>query len=310
MVPALIGLVLKLILLAYAVIGRNASASLIALIVTLALHNLIELVGYVLLPEHQSLTMLFRSYYVVGIVGLLLISHLAVTTSKISLSWPTPLFASWALLLISMVVFSDQIVDGYYAIEYAISATQGDYYLAFALFPPLVLLTVMVLLYLGLRRAGSQLDASRCLYWLVALTPIILGALLILSFKLFDLHSNVAGLISLATTFFTYLIIRSTTEQRLTDIRRFLPFTIERRTAAKLLEITDAYTQKTNEENAYSEFRDSIERQAILYTIKKCDGNITETTRMMGLQNRSTLYSMFKRLNIDPPTIAKAKLKE
>jgi DNA-binding NtrC family response regulator len=64
--------------------------------------------------------------------------------------------------------------------------------------------------------------------------------------------------------------------------------------------LTDNYAQNSNKPGAFAELRDGLERQAILYTLEKCENNVSKATEMMGLQNRSTLYSMMKRLEISP----------
>lgn len=307
MAPALLGLALKLLILVYALKSRRSDALLISLILVFALHNSIELFGYALLIDGQTVSMLFRSYYVVTIFGLLFICNHAFNTSKLSLPGANYTLTACALVIGAGIVLSDSIVAGHYSIGYAISAIKGEYYAAFALFCMAALLVAIGSLLLGLRKAINELEANRCIYSLVALAPFALISPIILTFKIFGVDINAAGLTPLATTFFVYVMLKGESDHKLTDIRRFLPFSVERRSAARFLELTDAYAQKVNKTNAFAELRDGIERQAIVYTIEKCDGNISETARMMGLQNRSTLYSMMKRLKIDPPSVARAK---
>jgi len=61
----------------------------------------------------------------------------------------------------------------------------------------------------------------------------------------------------------------------------------------------DEYVQNSNKENVYKTLQASIEREIICYSLEKSNNNITHTANMMGLKNRSTLYSMLNRHGID-----------
>ena len=309
MLPALAGLVLKLVILAYAWRGRKTAGLLVSLLLIFALHNAIEFVGYSLFLDHQAVETLFRTYYVVTVFGLAIISLLAFETSKNTLAWINYGLFAIGTLLAGAIMFSDLVVAGHYSIGYAATAVQGEYYAAFAIYCLIALLTALGSLIYGWHTATTPLQATRCLYSLMAVTPVLFIGPLVLILNMFGIFINAAGLIPLATTFFVYVVIKGESDHQLTDIRRFLPFSNERRLAARFSELTDAYAQSSNQENAYADLRDGIERQAILYTFEKCGGNISESTRMMGLQNRSTLYSMMKRLGIEAPSSAKAKAK-
>ena len=74
---------------------------------------------------------------------------------------------------------------------------------------------------------------------------------------------------------------------------------LERKTADNFLNMLDEYVQNSNQENVYKNLQASIEREIICYSLKKSNNNITHTANMMGLKNRSTLYSMLNRHGID-----------
>jgi DNA-binding NtrC family response regulator len=78
-----------------------------------------------------------------------------------------------------------------------------------------------------------------------------------------------------------------------------MPLSPERLTSNNFMDLLDSYIQSGERGNAYKELQAGIEKEIIMYSIKKCDGNISKTTRMMGLKNRSTLYSMMTRLDMN-----------
>ena len=49
----------------------------------------------------------------------------------------------------------------------------------------------------------------------------------------------------------------------------------------------------------YKELQAGIEKEIINYSLEKCNNNVSATSKMMGLKNRSTLCSMMNRLGID-----------
>ena len=68
------------------------------------------------------------------------------------------------------------------------------------------------------------------------------------------------------------------------------------------MDLLDTYIQNSslsNQSNVYKDLQAGIEKEIILYSLKTCEGNITNTAKMMGLKNRSTLYSMMNRLEMN-----------
>jgi len=95
-------------------------------------------------------------------------------------------------------------------------------------------------------------------------------------------------------------MLKTESKHLLTDLRRFLPFSAERNASTEFLRLMDTYSQNLGGTDSFSELRNGVERQVVLYTLEKSGNNITKAAEMMGLQNRSTLYSMMKRLDITP----------
>ena len=301
-VPALLALIFKLFILVYAQMDNRISKSLLVLISILACHNALELIGYTRFLDDQSVATLFRGYYVATVLMVVTLPVHAHIVSGTSSKTLLPLLGGAALLISLVIMFSDLIVAGHTSIGYSVTALIGPYFYVFTLFVLFSLTACLLTLIAGVKNAKTAMAANRCLYSLLAFSPLLLVSLFVLVLKLFEAGVNGAGIIPVATTIFLYILLKSESNHRLTDIRRFLPLSQEKRSANEFLRLMDQYTQSDSKANAFSELREGIERQAVLYTLAKCDDNITKAAEMMGVQNRSTLYSMMRRLDIDHTT--------
>lgn len=299
--PSLIGLIFKLFILIYAAQGRKTSTTLLFLIMVFACHNLIEFIGYIRFLDDQTVAALFRTYYVATIVLLTTLPVHAFFVTKTLADNRAALYGlgTAAAALIVAVLFSDTIIAGNYSIGYSLTAIKGPYYSTFALFLIVALASNAGVLLRGYLRAENQKDSMRCLYSLVALTPLLVTFAFGIIFKVIGVQINLAGVLPLATAFFLFVILKTESKHQLTDIRRFIPFSPERKTSQEILRLLDTYAQNSNQTESFQQLRNGIEREAIHYTLEKCNDNVTQATKMMGLQNRSTLYSMMKRLGID-----------
>jgi len=297
--PALVGLIFKFVILGYALKDQNVSRTLVALIFIFAWHNSIELMGYLKFLDDQSVANLFRIYYAVTILGLMAIAIHSLVVSKIYTKGLFTGLIVLALPLILAVLLSDIIVAGNISIGYSVAAIKGQYYSVFSFYTLVCIVLTVSVLVRGYIKSKNHLDSIACLYSLFALAPLLIVGIVVLALKTLDININSAGIVPITTTLFLYIILKSESQHNFTDIRRFLPFSDERKTAIELLELTDIYSRKAYENESYNEFRNGMETRIILYTLNKCKGNITEASKMMGLQNRSTLYSMMNRLGIN-----------
>ena len=298
-VPALLALIFKLFILIYARRNTRSSASLLVLISVLACHNAIELIGCIRFLDGQGIAALSRGYYVATVLMLATLPIHAQLVSGTSSKFVVPLIAALALSVSSLIMFSDLIVAGYTSIGYTVTAVVGPYFFVFSLFVLFCLSLCVLTLIAGVKSAKTAIAENRCLYSLLAFSPLILVSLLALLLKVSGASINGAGIIPVATSIFLYILLKSEAKHQLTDIRRFLPLSQEKRSANEFLRLMDQYAQSDSKANAFSELREGIERQAVLYSLAKCDDNITKAAEMMGVQNRSTLYSMMRRLEID-----------
>ncbi len=299
--PSLIGLIFKLFILVYAAKDKKISATILFLIMVFACHNLIEFVGYIQFLDEKTVSFLFRTYYVATIIllALLPIHSLYTTRALTSNRVFSTGIAVVTFALIIQILFTNLIIAGNFSIGYSLTAVEGPYFMQFALFLIFALASSVWILARGYKQAEHELDTMRSLYSMAAMAPLLVVLSAGIAFKIAGINVNFAGLLPLATTFFVFLILKTESKHQLTDIRRFIPFSKERRASMEILRLMDNYAQNSSQVDSYQELRNGIERQAIQYTLEKCDHNITQAAKMMGLQNRSTLYSMIKRLDIE-----------
>ena len=119
--PALIALVLKLFILKEAIGASKSTNALISLILVFACHNAIELIGYVRFLDDQAVSMLFRTYYVATILGLLALAGHSLTMARIN-SLPLLIgISAVALVLSVLVLISDSVIAGSDSIGYSMT---------------------------------------------------------------------------------------------------------------------------------------------------------------------------------------------
>ena len=297
--PALISLLFKLFVLAYVVKGARVSVVFLSLIVVFAAHNSIEFIIYLYIQTTVPADILLRLYYVATIYVVLYMFLHALSVSKTGTQLVTSALIAVSTILSILLLFTDVLIAGLYSIGYTITAVKGPLYWLFATYMLTFLSSSFMVTFYGYKRAETKIDSVRCLHSILALAPLALVGILILSFNIANIEINATGLIPIATTLFLIIVLKTESKHKLSDLRRVLPLSAERKTTDKLMGLLDSYIQNSNQSNVYKELQDGIEKEIIEYSLKKCGGNVTSTAKMMGLKNRSTLYSMMNRLEMD-----------
>jgi len=111
LLPASISLLLKLFILWTVIKGGRVSILFLSLIAIFALHNSVELFGYILLVGDNSVEALFRPYYVITIYLLMYVLLHGLTIASISHRFLTAATIAVATTLSGLVIFTDSIVD-------------------------------------------------------------------------------------------------------------------------------------------------------------------------------------------------------
>ena len=105
---------------------------------------------------------------------------------------------------------------------------------------------------------------------------------------------NALIILPITTTIFVIFTLKTEAKHKLTDIRRHIPFSVERKASTMLQEIIGKYAR---EEISHPEFLEEVERLSIKYKYQKSGRTILQTARAMKIP-RSTLYSKARRLGI------------
>jgi len=294
LLPASISLLLKLFIFWTVAKGGRVSVVFLSLIAIFAVHNAVE----ILTLSYQA-EQILRPFYIITVFTIMYITLHALTVSETINKVITASLVITATALSSLILLSDLIIAGHYSIGYSITAIEGSYYWLFIAAAGVGMLVSVCVLVYGQRNSSTQIQATRCLYSLYALIPMFVVTLITLACKLLDIPLNATAITPIATTLFLFIVIKTESKHKLSEIKRLLPMSLERKTADNFLSMLDEYVQNSNQENVYKNLQASIEREIICYSLAKSNNNITHTANMMGLKNRSTLYSMLNRHNID-----------
>ncbi len=298
-IPALLALLFKLVVLGYVFRGGQVSRLFLTLVVVFAIHNSIELLGYFDVVNGNSATVFFRLYYVATIYLLLYVLMHALAVSALDNQKMNWFLVACGSGLSALILFTDGVVAGQYSISYTMTAVKGPFYGLFGAFLLIALVSSLAALISGHIRAKRHIEGIRCLYSLAALAPIILTLIIAYVFKVADVGVNLTGLMPIATTLFLAIVLKTESKHKLSDLRRYLPLSLERKTTHAMMDLLDEYIQNSSQTDAYRSLQANLEKEIIKYSIEKCDGNVSHATAMMGLKNRSTLYSMLNRLEMN-----------
>jgi len=133
-VPALASLLFKLFVLVTTARRGKVSTLFLSLICVFAIHNAVELIGYVQFMNNQSVDVMFRLYYVATIYLLMYVLLHGLAISRLDSTYTTAALIVVATGLSSSVLFTDAIIVGQYAIGYSVTALKGSHYWLFVLY--------------------------------------------------------------------------------------------------------------------------------------------------------------------------------
>jgi len=191
------------------------------------------------------------------------------------------------------VFFSDFIVAGAQNIGYATMAIKGNYYWVFQGYI-LFMISVIIAALLHGYKSTSTVIKIRSALSIIAFSPLVLVIVLVIALMALGYRVNASGLIPICTTIFLFIIIYFESKHKITDIRRFIPFSPERKLNRDMLKVVSLYSM---DKIGYKEMLAEFEKLSIKYKYSQSGGNISETARRMMLR-RTTLYSMIDRTDL------------
>ena len=293
--PALLALVVKIYVL---LVARAANTSRIfsGMVLVFALHNLTELVAYLQFTRGELTLSLFKVYYAATLVTLGYLCLYCIEVARISalrrLYMPSVI---WLTMCGIAIMFTDHVVAGFVSIGYSATAEQGPYYWVFSLTSIGATLFVVSSLIYGYRKSNNHVTQIQCLYNLMALTPFVLLGFVIIPLMLLGQEINAGGILPICTTLFLLITLQSESKHRFTDIRRYLPFSKERKIADEVMSLISKFSM---DEISYKDLSNEIEKIALKSKLAQADDSISEAARLLKMK-RTTLYSMLNRHGIE-----------
>ncbi len=292
--PALFALIAKLVVIFVYRDSISSSTYFKLMIMLFASHNLCEVLVFWEYFRGINANYLLRTYYVISLAVLLsIIFAIADISNQKQRVNATPISFIFTIASLA-ILFSNKIVAGATELGYVLTAVRGAYYWVFQTVALVFLAQMIYLLVSGYRSKQSHESQIRCAYTALALVPQLLAVIAVITLMHFGFKVNGAVIFPVATTLFLFIMFASEDQHKITDIRRFIPFSEERRTSNQIMDIFSKYAQ---DKSSYRESISEIEKLLVEHKYEKHDRNATYTAESMGMP-RSSLYSLFNRLGV------------
>lgn len=297
-IPATICLLIKLYVLKVSFFSESKHQNaFFILIAFLAFNNSAEILMRGFFQTGLSQTFWLKIYYVslVGGITAILIYSFKVAQLKKNINVVRLFVILMAIITSLIILFSNKIIMGDTIINGLPNALRGDWYWLLRLHIYTVIISILTLLIVSYSRSKNHLHQNQCLYLLIAVVPLVLiGAFLLYAIPRGHFPNSGVVLLPIASTFFTVALLKTEAKHGLLDIRRHVPYSLERTTAHDLQDVLAKYSM---EELNHKEAMNDIERSLVTYKNKKTGNNISHAAKSMDVP-RSTLYAILKRLNI------------
>lgn len=294
LIPSLIALIAKLIIVFVYRKSILESGFFKLMVLAFACHNFCEVLLFWEYFRGVKGDYLLRTYHVISLFALLAIVLSVEQISKQESRLPTKIIQLVVGCISVLFLTTDLFVTGAAPLSYVMTSLRGEFYWVFQVASVAIVLYLVSLLYFGYKKSDDHHIQIRCLYTGLALLPQIIAVLTVIILMNLGLKINAVVILPIATTLFILIMAISESKHQITDIRRFVPFSEERRTSNQIMEIFSRYAQdKVNYRDSVSE----IEKLLVEHKYEKNDFNATYAAKKMGMP-RSSLYSLFNRLGI------------
>jgi hypothetical protein len=299
--PALTALLVSIVVFFAAVQGPTRSKVFSGMIFVFICLSVCEVVSFFEFFKAGRLSYLMRAYYSISLLGLC--SVFAYVLSVVRSSAKRVLLSVYlsALFLSVLIIFSDIIIAGIEPLGHTRTAIRGDMYYIFQGFALMMLGLIIASLVRGYLQPKDHLMQIQCSYSLIAILPLLIANLGLLLVMAIGYNVNAAIVMPVVLVAFILITLVGESKHRITDVRRFMPYSAERHTSNQIMEIFSSFSR---DEISYRNGISDIERLLVLHKYQKNGGNASATAQLMKMP-RSSLYSIFHRLGIDPENNAK-----
>lgn len=295
MLPAVLGLILKLYILATARNFAGPTTVFQTLLFLLAAHNAIEILVFITSFSSNISTLVVKGYYAINtlLCGYFLLYVMEITNkATFSKSKIWVYIAGFAILF--TVVASERIIVGATLSSHVSTAIRGDLYWMFQTWTLLISCSVVSLLIYRYRHTSDQRLKNRCLYTLIAVLPVVVTGVSIICLMAIGINISASTIVPISTTLFLIIVIASEKQHKITDIRQHIPFTQERKTSQQVQQVMSNYfLHKTDIFTA----RDKLEKLLLEHRLTKTECNISKTAETIGA-DRGTVYKWLKKHDI------------
>ena len=293
-IPAIIALTAKLIVVFFSRQNGRVDKNFILMVLIFACHNLCEILLFFEYFRGLKADFLLRAYYVISMISFLAVSYHVTRVSNqqnmFHLKTLLTMLGGFTLLLFA----TNYIVAGADELGYTITATKGWLYWVYPIAGILLVSHISFILYKGYSEAKSHDLEIKCIYTAFALMPHFIAIFAVVFMMAIGLKINGTVIFPLTTTLFLIITLASERRHKLTDFRRFIPFSDERKTSNEIMDIFSSYAR---DESNYRDAVSQIEKLLVEHKYKKNDCNASSAAELMGMP-RSSLYSLFNRLDI------------
>ncbi len=292
--PALVAFLINFAVIWAALKGQKQTKVFVPLVMGFSFLNLCEVLIFLTMGS-ALIDYLIRAYYVGALLSLGLVSLYA---AEVSESQNKTLTYSVIFVIATFAILSactDLVVVGSRSIEYSVTAVKGSGYIIFQAFSVGLITSAVFMLIRGYRSANSHQQQIKCASTIVAILPTVLACLILLVLMSLGYRLNATGIIPITMMAFILITLASEGSHKLTDIRRFIPGSVERRSSRDVMDICTSYSR---DEISYRDAVSQIERVLVVHKYQKNDKNASATAELMGMP-RSSLYSIFNRLKIE-----------
>ena len=291
-IPAVISLLIKAALVIYnkSSLSKNYFT---AILVVCLLHSCCEVAAFYSFFQGKDIDLLFRTYYVLTIWWLtfsFIHSKYVAGIKKFNY-----VFLLFATILSGLLLFTDILLSGYIEKGYSITAIKEEYYSLLLIFLLLNIFgAIFVLSWKLFFKQNSIQKETQCFYLLISfITPFTVAIAIIVSVY-FNWGLSAIGILPIANLLFFLFIIKSENFHHITDIKRYLPWSIENKLSKTGNEII---IKCARGEISLKEATEEFQRILIEYQKKKGYSKLA-SAKKLGL-SKSTLYSKLDKLKIE-----------
>jgi len=295
-IPAIIAFIITAYILVNVAKSETQSKTFTIMVLFFLVHHACEVLSFIeFFKEKGQMLLILKIFYTATLWFLAIILIYANEVSKIKLRYLKVGLISTCVPLSFLILFGNLIIAGSASLGYVMTAVKGDYYFLFQITAALFLISTPILLNYGRIKAKEHITEIQCTYMLFAFAPLMLTLISILALMAMGIKINAIAVVPIASALFLMITAKCEAKHKLTDIRRYMPLSSERKTSQEIMELFSSYAR---DELSYRESVNEIEKLLVMHKYSKNGKNASATAQTMGMP-RSSLYSIFNRLSID-----------